>query len=375
VFQSQTAGYNVSVERSMYMGPNFEVSTGERAMWSLSAGWTFAEGSRGGELFDNFFLVFNPLPYPVGLLFKFHRSDGVVVERWYVLEARSRMTVNAGAIPELANQDFSTVITTSGSGVVAERAMYWRPVGTPPGTPWVGGHVTAGAAANSTAWFFGEGAAATGFETFYLLLNPADGPITVYANYFTELYGLVQRSYVVPARSRATVYLNAELGLIGGTAAGFTSAYPFVAERSIYWGAGRVEGTNTVGSAQLSTEWRLPEGASGNFETFLLLANPFDTATVVDISLQIEGYGQVTLPPSMRKVVPRWGRVTLYMPNVLREAEIAEGLPAGRFANVAFSTTVRVYQGPPIVAEHAIYWWRDGSNFWRAGSAALGTPR
>ena len=77
----------------------------------------------------------------------------------------------------------------------------------------------------------------------------------------------------------------------------------------------------------------------------------------------------------MRKVVPACGRLTLYMPSVLREMEIAEGLPPGSLANVSFGTTVRVFAGPPIVAEHAIYWQRAGSNFWRAGSAAFGTPR
>ena len=48
---------------------------------------------------------------------------------------------------------------------------------------------------------------------------------------------------------------------------------------------------------------------------------------------------------------------------------------AGSLANASFGTTVRVFAGPPIIAEHAIYWRRDGSNFWRAGSAAFGTPR
>ena len=137
-----------------------------------------------------------------------------------------------------------------------------------------------------------------------------------------------------------------------------------------------VEGTSTLGMNTTASTWQLPEGAAGgNFETFLLLGNPYDTASTVDISLQIEGYGQITLPASMRKVVPRWGRLTLYMPGVLREAEIAEGLPFGSLANASFATTVRVFSGPPVVAEHAIYWKRDGSNFWRAGSAAFGTPR
>ena len=63
------------------------------------------------------------------------------------------------------------------------------------------------------------------------------------------------------------------------------------------------------------------------------------------------------------------------MPSVLREMEIAEGLAPGTLSNVAFGTTVRVFEGAPIVAEHAIYWQRAGGNFWRAGSAAFGMPR
>jgi hypothetical protein len=137
-----------------------------------------------------------------------------------------------------------------------------------------------------------------------------------------------------------------------------------------------VEGTNTVGETNVSRRWDLPEGAAGgNHDTFLLLANPFNFASTVDLSLQIEGYGQITLPPWMRKVVPAYGRLTLYMPDVLREAEIAEGLAPGALANVSFGTIVRVFEGAPIVAEHSIYWQRAGSNYWRAGSAAFGTPR
>jgi hypothetical protein len=200
--------------------------------------------------------------------------------------------------------------------------------------------------------------------------------VLVHANFFTESAGLVQRLYQLAPRQRMTVYLNAELGNVGGTAAAFTAVSPFVAERSIYWGAGRVEGTSTLGMNTTAGTWQLAEGsAGGNFETFLLLGNPYDSPSYVDLSLQIEGYGQITLPASMRKTVPRWGRLTLYMPAVLREAEIAEGLVPGTLANASFATTVRVFAGPPIVAEHAIYWQRDGSNFWRAGSAAFGTPR
>jgi hypothetical protein len=179
---------------------------------------------------------------------------------------------------------------------------------------------------------------------------------------------------VIPASSRFTIYLNQELGNIGGSAAQFYSTIPFVAERSIYWGAGRVDGTSTAGVVSPSNYWSLPEGAAGSqFDTFLLLSNPSGTPSVVDISVQIEGYGQVTLPPASRKTVPPAARLTLYMPSLLRELELSEGVPPGTFTNASFSTVVRVNSGPSVIAEHAVYWQRDGSNYWRAGSAAFGT--
>jgi hypothetical protein len=357
----------------MYYGTNFEVSTGEHGSRWATTQWIFAEGSRGGELFDNFFLIFNPNASAVGIDVYFRRADGIDIRRQYTIPATRRLTINAGDIPELAGKDFSMIMFASG-GIVAERSMYWRPVGTVAGTPWVGGHVSLGTPGASRQWFFAEGAASDGFETFYLIVNPYATPITVGVNFFTEGAGNVYRAYVIPASSRFTIYLNQEVGNVGGAAAQFSSAMPFVVERSMYWGLGRVEGTNTAGVVDVAGQWNLPEGVAGSqFETFLLLANPWGVASVVDISVQIEGYGQVTLPASQRKTVPAQGRLTLYMPQVLRELEAAEGVPPGTF-NGAFSTVVKVRSGPPIVAEHSIYWQRDGSNFWRAGTAAFGTP-
>jgi hypothetical protein len=359
----------------MYFGPNFEVSTGERASRVATTQWLFAEGSRGGELFDNFYLLFNPTTAPAIVDLYFRRADGATIRYLHSVLPQRRLTVSASQIPELAGHDFSLILFAS-QAIVAERSMFWRPLGAPQGTPWVGGHVALGSPGASRQWYFAEGAAAPGFDTFYLFVNPYDAPLTVNASFFSEAHGHLVRSFVVPARSRYTYYLNQEIGNIGGTAAQFTSATPFVVERSIYWGQNRVEGATTAGVVHLAGSWALPEGVAGSqFDTYLLLANPWGVPSTVDISLQIEGYGQVTLPPALRKTVPATGRLTLHMGQLLREIEQAEGLPPGSLANASFSTSVRVYSGPSIVAEHAVYWQRDGSNYWRAGTAAFGSPR
>ena len=174
-----TPGKDIFVSRSIYWGPNFEGSTGVSATKDLATSWYFAEGSRGGELFDNFFLIFNPLPTATTVEVTFLMAAGEVDDQAaYAVPAEKRLTLYANAIPELAGKDFSTTITSQ-AGVVAERAMYWRLIGSTDPT-WIGGTASIGAIAPQTSWVFAEGAAAPRFETFYLLLNPNQTPITVH---------------------------------------------------------------------------------------------------------------------------------------------------------------------------------------------------
>ena len=289
IFQSTTPGRDIFVARSIYWGPNFEGSTGVSAVKGLSTTWYFAEGSRGGELFDNFFLVFNPLPTPTTVDVTFLTASGQVITKQYPVAAQKRLTLYANDIPELAGKDFSTTITAA-TGVVAERAMYWRLIGSPDPS-WVGGAASVGAIAPQTTWVFAEGAAAPNFESFYLLLNPNSTPITVRARFLPETGMPTVKNITIAPRSRATVYLNGELGNIGGVASTFTSdTLAFLAERSIYWGAGRVEGTNVIGASSAASEWHFPEGASGGlFDTYLLLANPGTNDSTVRLTLFIEG--------------------------------------------------------------------------------------
>ena len=372
VFQSRTPGADVFVSRSVYWGPNLEGSTGAEAT-KLSRQWYFAEGSRGGELFHNFFLVFNPLHHSTSVTFTFARADGTNVTKIYTVPAQRRLTLSANDIPELAGADFSTTIE-SGSPVVAERAMYWRQLFSADPT-WIGGTATLGARALSPVWRFAEGAAAPGFETFYLLLNPNPFPIGIKGSFAVESGGGVEQFYQLAPYSRSTVYLNA-IGQMGGAAAVFTSPDGnFMAERSIYWGINRVEGSNVVGSPTLANEWHFPEGATtGQFDNYLLLGGFSGRASTVWITLYVEGVGRFTVS-QMPVSLPGFGRRTVHMNTFVRDVEIAEGLLPGTLRNRAFAYKVTVVEGGPIAAEQAIYWQRDGSNFWRSGSASFGIPR
>jgi hypothetical protein len=257
--------------------------------------------------------------------------------------------------------------------MVAERAMYfgYGPNG------FVGGTASIGAPNLSTLWLFAEGAAAPGFHTFYLLMNPNPFPISVNRTFFLEDGSHLDGSLTVEAGSRKTVYLNDEMGHIGGAAAQFTSAANFIAERSIYWGSsGWVEGTNVIGSPIVAADWHVPEGTeTGDFDSFLLILNPGPTTVTVDVIVYIEGLGRFTAPVNLRPVIPSQTRRTINMRDFLTQMEQAGGFAPGTLANTSFSTRVRATGAEALVVEHALYRMWDGANRWRSGSASFGVPR
>jgi hypothetical protein len=370
VFQSLTPGLDVFVERSIYWGPNLEGSTAEVATRSLSVEWYFGEGSR--DFFHNYFLLFNPNQVGGYATFTFYLEDGTIVYRHVTIGAQQRLTLDAMSVPELSGQNFGMRVTST-IPLVAERAMYFG-LGA---TGFIGGTASVGSPGLARSWSFAEGAAAPGFHTFYLLMNPNDFPITVSRSFFLEDGSRLDGTVSINPGSRKTVYLNDEMGHIGGAAAQFASESPFIAERSIYWGAaGWVEGTNVIGSPVVAPDWHLPEGTEGgDFDSFLLILNPNAAPVTVDVIVYLEDLGRFTAPQSLRPVIAPNSRGTINMATFLTQMEQAGGLDPGTLSKASFSTRVRSTNGEDLVVEHALYRTFDGGNRWRSGSAAMGIPR
>lgn len=370
VFQSMTPGAQILAERSMYWAPNLEGSHSSTGSFNyLGNAWFFAEGSRRQEYFRNFYLVFNPTAAAGVVAATFYLPGGLPpVVRWYDIGPQQRLTIDAASVPELAGIDFSVRIDSS-VPTIAERSMYW-------GSGWHGGTNSLGSPWLYHGWHFAEGASAPGFDTYFTILNPNPYPVDVNVEYYTELVGAFARLHSIPANSRYTVYANAETGPIGGFGTRIIqyNGAPILAERSTYWGTspeGWVEGSNTIGSTTGGHDWYLPEGSTtNNFETFVLLQSYNLTPMSVWVSVYIEGGGRYTVQAPL--VLQPLARQTIYMHDFLRNMELAEGLPFGTLVGKSFS--MRVWSADIFVAEHAIYWQRDGANYWRGGSASLGIP-
>jgi len=325
----------------------------EKAAPSLSRTWFFAEGAQG--FYDTFFLLTNPSPVPNTATLRFFLENGTQVTRTVNLTPQSRLTVYAGAIPELVNQSFGTQVTFAHAGA-AERAMYF-------GTPvFNGGHESAGVTSTSREWFLAEGATGSFFTTFVLLSNPNATPANVEITYFREGGGTVVRTLTMPALRRHTINIAIEDPSLAATsvATRVTSDVGIVVERAMYWPfdpSRWQEAHNAFGVTSTGRRWGLAEGRVGGafgFQTFVLIANPdVAAATVTATFLRTTG-----APVVKTFVVQAGGRLTV---------TTGPGSMVPELANESFGVSLAADR--PIFAEHAIYSNANGV-FFAAGGAA-----
>lgn len=269
--ESLTAGNDVVAERAMYFD---DLMSGHDALGvkNPSTTWLFAEGFTGGNAttaFETFLLLANTNVTETVATVDYLLDSGEVVSRNYTLGPRQRFTVWVDS----EGRVFDSRLTASAFGVrvtatqpiVAERAMYW---GTPsasdattPTFPWREGHATAGVPAAQARWGFAEGqqgtfgAAATKFDTFFLLANPNGVPVQVQATFVREDGLGIVRTICLAPNSRNNIWAQSYSELAGQRFATFlesvtsgdaactaTAGTPFVAERAVYSGAGFLAG-------------------------------------------------------------------------------------------------------------------------------------
>jgi hypothetical protein len=144
----------------------------------------------------------------------------------------------------------------------------------------------------ATNWYFAEGSQGF-FSTYVLLANTQTTANTAHVTYYREGDVPVTRTYALAPQSRTTIDLGADDALVNrsfGMQVIFDA--PGVAERAMYFGRSPLwnGGHESAGTATLSYDWLLAEGATGTFfETFILLANPNPTDAQVTITYLLAG--------------------------------------------------------------------------------------
>jgi hypothetical protein len=351
-----TSGLPFAVERTQRWDSSGYGAATEKASDGPHLTWYFAEGSQG--YFQTYLLLGNPSGSPNDVTVRFLLEGGPAVTKVYELAPRSRLTLDAGTIPELLNRSFGTVVTFTQPGV-AERAMYFGD------RLFESGTAAAGVNTPSTTWFHAEGATGPFFTSFLLLANPGNEDAHVTVTYLRSDGEPIVVEKVVPALGRVTTNLAFESPELTNAAIAtrVVSDHPIVSERAMYWPGPPEEWREAHGSFGVtapSSTWALAEGRVGGaaeHQTFILLANnDADNDAAVDITFYRANGTMVTKP----YVVKAASRRTVYV-----NAEVPE------LVDESFSALVSGDR--PIIVERALYSNAEGVT-WAAGTNATGTP-
>jgi hypothetical protein len=252
---------DVICERSMYFNYNGYVGGHDSIGVTAPANhWYLAEGYTA-QNYDTYVLVQNPGQEQATVELAFLRGDGYQSKVSFVLPPESRKTVKVDDVPGFEAAEVSTEVT-SDTGVIAERAMYFNAGGRD------GGHDSIGVSAPADKWYLPEGYTGGSFDTYLLIMNPAEKPATVKATFLrSDGYTWSRVDNMLP-RSRFTIHVdempgfdNAEVSTIV-EAVGDTKV---IAERAMYfvYDGKWADGHDSIGVNSASTTWYFAEGYTG----------------------------------------------------------------------------------------------------------------
>ena len=229
-------------------------------------------------------------------------------------------------------------------------------------------------------WFFAEGATHSGFNLFYVIVNPNPRPTHVWVKFLRQdTQAPVLREYDIAAFARRTIWVDQEIPLLAQAEVGAVVSSvspndpgdahpPVVVERVMYLAnpVSRFAGaTASKGTDALQTTWYLAEGATGSyFDAFVLMVNPWRNGDArVRITYLLPDGSSVV----RQHVVPQESRTSVW---VDREDQ--------RLADTAFAARVESLDGVGIAVERTMWWpgptpatWYEGHT--SAAAPALGT--
>lgn len=348
-------------ERSMYVDVN-GISGGEQVMGATGPGrdFLFAEGTtRDG--YQTWLALQNPGTKEVDAVVTYFYSGSEPKAELVRIPPTSRKTVdvNADAGPD---RDVSVAVNANGE-VVAERVMYFKGIAPILGASPTGVHNSVGARKAGKEWYFAEGTTRPNFREWLCLMNPGGQATVANVSYFTGDGEVVTRQKDLPANSRTTVDVGADLGKPTDVSVSVTSEKPLVAERPMYfeyapstggatqpWGGGH----NSIGTSYGAYKWEFAEGTTRpGYETYLCIANTNDRDVVVAVDYIINKDGAFR-KKEKKVTVKKNSRYTIQVKD-----EVEPG------CDVSFELT----SGVPVIVERPMYF---GAGPYAGGGTTLG---
>jgi hypothetical protein len=246
----------IVAERTMRFGVDGRGMHKSSGIAQLSRVWYFAEGSTQVP-FNMRIMLLNPNRQSTVAEVTYLTPDGTTATRRYAIPGTTRLEVNVNEfVPELG---IATVVE-SDRPLVAERALYFTPVGVETGedldlpltlspeNPPLAGTVSTGARNPAYSWRFAD--ATTQNTNYYLLVsNPNEVQARVTIELLLNDGSRETRSVVMPKQSRYTLPVHELYAGQEGISAIVRATQPIVAERSIFpdEGPGASGGTSLLG--------------------------------------------------------------------------------------------------------------------------------
>jgi glucose/arabinose dehydrogenase len=272
----------IVAERAMYLDAHtggWSAGHAAAAVRRPSTTWMFAEGATG-RYFDTYLLMANPFATPADVTVRYLRPDGLdPIDKTYRIGGQQRVTIDVEREdPGLADTAVSIAVTVEqGTGVVAERAMWWPG---PTSATWSEAHVSPGSPAAHTEWGVGGGAVGGGInaETYVLVANTSNRGGIARITLLMDDGTTAAVEVPVPALARVSVpvsrWFPTAIGHQFGATVRAIGADPvaLVVERSSYWGSDGhswTAGTNALGSPALSADVTTSIGPAG-FDRILI---------------------------------------------------------------------------------------------------------
>jgi hypothetical protein len=306
----------------------------------VSDKWYFPAGSSSLG-YDERILVRNPFPDEAVVSVTFYTPTGKTSKA-----NLAEVAVPAGESKFIKVNDFilrqpvlGASVTARRGRIVAWRAMFAEPDDRPDGV-----YFGLGATSPSLEWYFPEGVVGDGLEQLFTLLNPYRREAIVSITLATPSKPLQPPKLVevrVPPEAIKTISLpgslgaqDQDLGSVGATIES-TNGIGVVAERTIWYAAGRTGVTSTIGAREPATQWVVPPAAVISTEDSVILLNPTGERATVDVTLLRKDAGAIA-PETLKGLTVKAGarlRVDL--------GELTGGQP----------TALLVTSDQPIVAE------------------------
>ncbi len=208
--------------------------------------------------------------------------------------------------------------------------------------------------------YFAEGFTGNGFQEYLCLGNPQPRDIRAAITYLFPDTGSLTRIVEVPAESRLTVYVNADVGEGREVAAVVEAEAEIAAERPMYFvynGAWR-GGHDAMGVPSPASDWYFAEGYTGDgFEQWICVLNP--GAATADLTFRFQTQESGEQVRSGFSVPPR-SRASFLVNEVL---------------GAGMQNALKLEASAPVVAERPMYFDYRGTrdHHWQGGHCVMGS--